>query len=143
MLRRRLLARRMFAVVPALVAAVVAGTTLGSDGSSRSRPLPAGFTEGYGNEKVLTFKYPQQFFCTDELGDDLDGSGHRGDGVPVKRDPDEFQHPAMGPPGSPCIVGETGSGSLPRIDPTGRRSRTPSRSGRSCPSSTARRTRTP
>ncbi len=101
-------------------AALLAASSVGSDESNRQRPHPPGFTEGYGNEKVVAFKYPQQWYCNDELGDDLDGPGHRGDGVPVERDPDEHQHPAMGPPGSPCIVGDTGSGSLPRIDPTGR-----------------------
>jgi hypothetical protein len=103
-----------------LAAALFATTSRGSSDESRTRPLPPGFTEGYGNEKVLTFKYPQQFFCNDERGDDLDGPGHRGDGIPSERDPDEFQHPAVGPPGSPCIVGDTGSGSLPQMDPTGR-----------------------
>lgn len=88
--------------------------------NSGSRPQPIGHTEGYGNFKVASFFYPQQFFCTDEPTDDLDGPGHRGDGVVSAQDPDEFQHPAMGPPGSPCIVGDTGSGSLPTIDPTGR-----------------------
>ena len=121
-MRRWLLARRTLAALTTVAtgAAVLATVTLGSGDSNRSRPLPPGFTEGYGNEKVLTFKYPQQFFCTDEIGDDLDGPGHNGDGIPAERDPDEFQHPAMGPPGSPCIVGETARGSLPRMDPTGR-----------------------
>jgi hypothetical protein len=99
--------------------AALAGTSVGS-GEERQRLHPAGFTEGYGNEKVVVFKYPQSFYCNDELGDDLDGPGHHGDGVPAERDPGEFQSPETGPPGSPCIVGDTGSGSLPRIDPTGR-----------------------
>jgi hypothetical protein len=119
------------AIVGALVA-TLGGTALGSgpgsdtgpgsstSGGDRPRPHPAGFTEGFGNEKVLSFRYDQQFFCTDDRGDDLDGPGHEGDGLRSERDPDEFQHPAMGPPGSPCIVGETDSGSLPKIDPTGR-----------------------
>src|ERR687894_1309454 len=114
--RRVLLA----ALVAGAGAAFLAASSVGSDESNRQRPLPPGFTEGYGNEKVVTFKYPQQWYCNDELGDDLDGPGHRGDGIPVEQDPDEHQHPAMGPPGSPCIVGDTGSGSLPRMDPTGR-----------------------
>ncbi len=112
-------------VLPALLtlaaigAALAASASLGSSEDDRARPHPAGFTEGYGNEKVVVFKYPQSFYCNDEIGDDLDGSGHRGDGIPSERDPDEFQHPSMGPPGSPCIVGDTGSGSLPRMSPTG------------------------
>ncbi len=113
---RRLLL--VFAPVALAAAALLAATSFGSD-SDRTRPHPAGFTEGYGNEKVLAFLYPQQFYCTDEFFDDLDGPGHNGDGLEAARDPDEFQHPAMGPPGSPCIVGETESGSLPTITPTG------------------------
>jgi hypothetical protein len=107
------------------VVAFVATTSSGQSGTSnRKRPHPFGFTEGYGNEKVLAFRYDQQFFCTDERFDDLDGSGHEGDGRIAAIDPDEFQHPAMGPPGSPCIVGATRpspvGGSLPTVDPTGR-----------------------
>jgi hypothetical protein len=120
---RKWLRASKFALIPLAVAAIptlFAGVSLGSDSDDRARPHPAGFTEGYGNEKVVVFKYPQHFYCNDEIGDDLDGPGHRGDGVPAERDPDEFQHPNMGPPGSPCIVGDTGSGSLPRMDPTGR-----------------------
>jgi hypothetical protein len=108
-------------VVAATLAVTMAGVVLGSD---RVRPHPPGFTEGYGNEKVVAFKYPQQFFCTDERVDDLDGPGHEGDGRIAAVDPDEFQHPAMGPPGAPCIVGATRparlGGSLPSVDPTGR-----------------------
>jgi hypothetical protein len=54
----------------------------------------------------------------------LDGPGHNGDGRRAAVDPEEYQQdattdPEPGPPGSPCIVGETRSGSLPTIDPTG------------------------
>lgn len=118
-------ARRALRIVPVTVAIVLvalAGASLG-DGA-RSRPHEPGFTEGYGNVKVLSFEYPQQFFCTDERFDDLDGPGHEGDGLVAAVDPDEFQHPSMGPPGSPCIVGATRpsprGGSLPTTDPTGR-----------------------
>jgi hypothetical protein len=115
-MRRLLLA---FAPIVAIgAAALLASASFGSE-DERTRPHPPGFTEGYGNEKVLAFLYPQQFFCTDEFFDDLDGPGHEGDGLEAARDPDEFQHPAMGPPGSPCIVGETESGSLPTVTPTG------------------------
>ena len=109
----------LVALLVGAAAVLLAASSLGSDDSNRQRPHPPGFTEGYGNEKVAAFEYPQQWFCNDELGDDLDGPGHRGDGIPVERDPDEHQHPDMGPPGSPCIVGDTGSGSLPRMSPTG------------------------
>jgi hypothetical protein len=124
---RRLVARRghLILAVGLMGAAVVlagatgGGSTFGAN-DDRTRPHPAGFTEGYGNEKVLSFAYPQQFYCTDEPTDDLDGPGHNGDGREAAVDPDEFQDPAIGPPGSPCIVGETANGSLPSIDPTGR-----------------------
>lgn len=119
MRRSRLTRAGVGAAALALVAATGSGGIFGAS-DDRTRPHPPGFTEGYGNEKVLAFAYPQQFFCTDEPTDDLDGPLHEGDGRPAAVDPDEFQHPAMGPPGSPCIVGETGSGSLPSIDPTGR-----------------------
>jgi hypothetical protein len=98
---------------------LIAAGSVGAD-ESRARPHPLGHTEGFGNVKVLDFRYDQQFFCTDEATDDLDGPGHNGDGLISAQDPDEFQVPAVGPPGSPCIVGETAHGSLPRIDPTGR-----------------------
>jgi hypothetical protein len=103
-------------------AAALAATASHSHGShpNSTRPHPIGHTEGYGNFKVAAFFYPQQFFCTAEPFDDLDGPGHRGDGVRAAQDPEEFQHPSTGPPGSPCIVGDTGSGSLPTTDPTGR-----------------------
>jgi hypothetical protein len=107
-------------VVVACAAALVFASASRGNHPGGTRPQPIGHTEGYGNFKVASFFYPQQFFCTDEPFDDLDGPGHQGDGVRSAQDPDEFQHPAVGPPGSPCIVGDTGSGSLPTIDPTGK-----------------------
>jgi hypothetical protein len=120
MRRRRVLigAPLVVGLLLAAAGAALVGSSFGSHG--QQRPHPPGHTEGYGNFKVAVFFYPQQFFCTDEPTDDLDGPGHRGDGIKSAQDPDEFQHPSMGPPGSPCIVGDTGSGSLPTIDPTGR-----------------------
>src|SRR5919202_1895829 len=108
------------AVLVALSAGAVWSHGSHADHPGGTRPQPIGHTEGFGNFKVASFFYPQQFFCTDEPFDDLDGPGHRGDGIKAAQDPDEFQHPAMGPPGAPCIVGDTGSGSLPTTDPTGR-----------------------
>ena len=89
-------------------------------GGATARPHPFGHTEGFGDRKILDFFYRQQLFCTDESFDDLDGPGHNGDGRGAAVDPDEFQFPNMGPPGSPCIVGRTAKGSLPTKDPTGR-----------------------
>src|SRR3712207_6349887 len=67
-----------------------------------SRPHPIAHNEGFGNEKVTVFFYPQNFFCTAEWNDDLDGPGHNGDGVVAAQDPDEYQEPSVGPPGAPC-----------------------------------------
>lgn len=132
----QLRARRTALIVAAAAAAIAAATPsggadlsvpaadTGSGTSARTRPHPPGFTEGFGNEKVVALRYDQQFFCTDDRGDDLDGPGHNGDGLPSEVDPDEFQHPSMGPPGAPCIVGKNAKGdSLPKIDPTGKPTR--------------------
>ena len=121
MLDKEILAKwnRLLVPLAALaVVAVLAGTAVGLEG--RSRPHAIGRNEGYGNRIVTAFEYPQNFFCTVELRDDLDGPGHNGDGFVAAQDPAEFQEPSVGPPGSPCIVGETARGSLPTIDPTGR-----------------------
>jgi hypothetical protein len=118
--RIRALKRSRLTLAAVMAAGLVLALSLPSfGGDGTPRPHPIGHTEGFGNEKVLDFFYNQQFFCTDEWTDDLDGPAHEGDGQPSAVDPDEFQVPAMGPPGSPCIVGETDSGSLPMIDPTG------------------------
>ena len=118
--RRRVIALAGAAAVTAAAgAALFAGTSHGTH-NPPSRPHPIAHNEGFGNEKVTVFFYPQNFFCTDEWNDDLDGPNHNGDGVVAAQDPDEFQEPSVGPPGSPCIVGRTARGSLPSIDPTGR-----------------------
>jgi hypothetical protein len=95
------------------VAAFVAGSTNAAGGAT-ARPHPPGHTEGFGNDKVLDFFYPQQFYCTADWNDDNDG-----DGRIAAVDPDEFQTPSLPPPGSPCIVGANGT-AQPIIDPTGK-----------------------
>ena len=116
----RLLGRGKVWLIPLLgIGLALSTSAVSQSGNGTPRPHPLGHTEGFGNEKVLDFQYGQQFFCTDELGDDLDGPAHEGDGRVSAVDPDEFQVPAQGPPGSPCIVGRTRSGSLPRIAPDG------------------------
>jgi hypothetical protein len=45
-------------------------------------------TEGFGDNKVLTFTYLQQFDCVDQPHDDLNFNG-----IPADRDPAEFQTP--------------------------------------------------
>lgn len=81
--------------------------------SDPTRPIALNQTDGFGNKKLLVFTYFQNFSCIHEPFDDLDGLGHTGDGTVAADDPDEFQTPQ-------CILGESGSGSLPTIDPTGR-----------------------
>jgi hypothetical protein len=103
-------------VVSAATATLLAGSSFANH-PDENRPHPIGHNEGFGNFKVTVFFYPQQFFCTDEVFDDLDGPGHNGDGIVSAQDPDEFQEPSVGPPGSPCIVGETARGSFPTIAP--------------------------
>ena len=116
--RRTILVAGAVASLAATAVALLATTSFGSH-NPPSRPHPVGHNEGYGNAKVTVFFYPQNFFCTDEPFDDLDGPDHNGDGVVAAQDPDEFQEPSVGPPGAPCIVGKTARGSLPTIDPTG------------------------
>jgi hypothetical protein len=102
---------RAFAVsiLAVLMTTMLTAVSVASDAE---RPHPVNANEGYGNEKVVRFQYPQQYFCTTEAFDDLDGVAHQGDGVVAAQDPDEFQVPL-------CIVGETRNGSLPGIGPTG------------------------
>lgn len=81
--------------------------------SKPMRPIDVNQTDGFGNEKLLVFTYFQNFSCIHEPFDDLDGAGHAGDGLVAAVDPDEFQT-------TNCILGDSGSGSLPTIDPTGK-----------------------
>lgn len=129
--RRARVPRTPALLILALAALTLAGLVVPMDvtaradasndgGDDRMRPHPKGVTEGYADGEVVAFVYPQQFYCTADRFDDLDGVGHRGDGRVAAEDPDEFQFPNVGPPGSPCIVGDSGSGSLPAITPDGR-----------------------
>jgi hypothetical protein len=108
---------RLVAVLSTFLAAtaLVVGSTAVSEGASATpRPHPLAHTEGFGNDQILDFFYPQQFYCTADWNDDNDGNG-----LIAARDPGEFQTPNWPPPGSPCIVGRNGT-SLPTIDPTGK-----------------------
>lgn len=102
----------------ALVGAIaVAGVTAGSGlaqgpGNNDMRPLKINQTEGYFEGQAQVFTYAQNFHCTIEAFDDLDGIGRQGDGVPAAGDPDEMILPE-------CISGETMGGSEPTIDPAG------------------------
>lgn len=129
-MRKRLLKRPVRWVLSAIVGVMVvtlAGRALGSDtgsgssgsGGDRPRPHPAGFTEGMGTKRCSHSAMTSSSSAPTTWATTSTGPGHEGDGLKSERDPGEFQQPAMGPPGSPCIVGETDSGSLPKIDPTG------------------------
>lgn len=109
--RKRLLAALVGAVA---VAGVTAGSGLAvGPGNNDTRPLKINQTEGYFDGQPQVFTYAQNFHCTIEAFDDLDGVGRQGDGVPAAGDPDEMILPE-------CISGETLGGSEPRIDPAGR-----------------------
>ncbi len=102
------------AVVVSTLSILSAGFAVGGEaGSPPTRPIALNQTDGFGNEKLLVFTYFQNFSCIHESFDDLDGPGHTGNGTVAADDPDEFQTPK-------CILGDSGSGSLPTIDPTGR-----------------------
>jgi len=95
------------------VVAVGATTGIAQDtGNNNMRPLKVNQTEGYFDGQVQVFTYAQNFFCTIEAFDDLDGIAREGDGVPAAGDPDEMIIPE-------CIAGETAGGAEPQIDPTG------------------------
>ena len=106
---------RLIAALLGAVVVVGAGATAGiaqDEGNNDVRPLKVNQTEGYFDGQNQVFTYAQNFHCTIEAFDDLDGLGRQGDGVPAAADPDEMILPE-------CISGETRGGSEPTIDPTG------------------------
>jgi len=108
--RKRLLAAVVGAVA---VAGLTATAGVAQDtGDNDVRPLKINQTEGFAGGDTQVFTYGQNFHCTIEPFDDLDGIGRQGDGVPAASDPDEMIIPE-------CISGETRGGSEPTIDPAG------------------------
>jgi hypothetical protein len=105
-------ARVALPVLTLVAATAVVAASVSADAAT-PRPHPFGHTEGFGNNQVLDFFYPQQFFCTADWDDDNDA-----DTRIAAVDPDEFQTPALPPPGSPCIVSNGGT-APPKISPTG------------------------
>jgi len=106
---------KLIAALLGAVAVVGAGATVGiarDTGNNDVRPLKANQTEGFFDGQNQVFTYAQNFHCTIEAFDDLDGIGRQGDGVPAAADPDEMIIPE-------CTVGETAGGAEPTIDPTG------------------------
>ena len=87
-----------------LLAAAVMAALLGfAAGPALAAPsLAPNQTLGFGNDKLLTFTYGQNFDCVDQPTDDLDFNG-----ILMQADPGEFQTPI-------CQVATE-----PKIDPTG------------------------
>lgn len=104
----------LVALVAALAVAGASATAgLAQDtGDNDVRPLKVNQTEGFAVGGTQVFTYGQNFHCTVEPFDDLDGLGRQGDGVPAASDPDEMIL-------NSCIAGETRGGSEPAIDPSG------------------------
>ncbi|ALL79600.1 hypothetical protein AD006_30840 (plasmid) [Pseudonocardia sp. EC080610-09] len=98
----------------ALVASgiAVSGAVADPTGNNAVRPLEVNQTEGFAEGQNQVFTYGQNFHCTIEPFDDLDGVAREGDGVPAAADPDEMYVPE-------CIAGETAGGSEPVISPAG------------------------
>lgn len=108
--RTRCLAALLGAVA---VVGASSGAGIAQDtGNNNVRPLKINQTEGYFSGQPQVFTYAQNFYCTIEPFDDLDGLGRQGDGVPAADDSDEMIIPE-------CLAGETGGGSEPTIDPAG------------------------
>ena len=108
--RKKLLALTVAAASLGVIAFGLVGGATASD--TPTRPIKVNQTDGYGDGEVVVFTYFQNFHCTTEPFVDLDGPNHRGDGKVAAVDPEEFQTP-------PCILGDSGSGSLPLVDPAG------------------------
>ena len=71
-------------------------------GAASAQTLAPNQTQGYGDGKLLTFTYTQNFDCIDQPKDDLDYNG-----IPAESDPAELQTPI-------CVAGKD-----PRINPPG------------------------
>jgi hypothetical protein len=84
---------------PFLGAAVAAVLTASA---AHAQALSANQTAGFGNNKLLTFTYGQNYDCVDQPGEDLNFNG-----ILMQSDPGEFQMPI-------CQVATE-----PTIDPTG------------------------
>jgi hypothetical protein len=69
--------------------------------------------EGFAEGKIVALHYRLSYYCPTMPSSDLDGPFGRGDGRPEAEDPEEYQHP-------PCVLGDTGTGSLPDVGPDGR-----------------------
>lgn len=107
--------KRLLSALVGAIAVAGVSTTAGiaqDTGNNAMRSLKINQTEGYFDGQPQVFTYTQNFHCTIEAFDDLDGIGREGDGVPAAGDPDEMILPE-------CITGETAGGSEPMIDPAG------------------------
>jgi hypothetical protein len=84
---------RLSAIRPALFAAVALIAATAS-----AQTLKPNQTLGFGNSKVLTFTYTENFDCVEQPGDDLNYNG-----IPADKDPAELQTPICQSSFSPDI----------------------------------------
>lgn len=76
------------------------------------RPLAAGQLEAFVDGRVVVNTYGWSYFCPTEAFADLNPPASKGNGIPAAADPAEFQVPQ-------CVVGDSGTGSVPTVGPTG------------------------
>jgi hypothetical protein len=88
--RRSILVTGGVALAGLAATVVLYGATSASTSATAdpSRPIRADQTDGYGDGKLLTFTYGEQYQCVHEPNDDRNFNG-----VPADRDPGEFQKP--------------------------------------------------
>ena len=67
--------------------ALIACVSLFAAASGTSAQLAPNQTQGFGNGRIITFTYQQNFDCVDEPSLDLDFNG-----VKAESDPNEMQH---------------------------------------------------
>jgi hypothetical protein len=85
-----------------MVTMIISTTLLLASANLFAQTSKANQTEGYGADKVLVFRYQQNFDCIDQPHDDLNYNG-----VPADQDPGEYQtpicqvatNPTINPPG--------------------------------------------
>ncbi len=108
--RRRNVALAGGAALLALLAPLQVGA--GESVRVAQRPHASNILEAFAKGKVVALTYAA-YQCTMDPFDDLDGPGHEGDGTVAVEDKDELAA------GTPCIVGKTRRGSIPKVDPDG------------------------
>lgn len=82
------------------------------DGGSRGRPLGPGQIESFVDGHLAVQSYGLSYYCPTEAFADLNPPNSNGNGIPAAADPAEFQVPQ-------CVVGDSGTGSIPTVGPSG------------------------